>query len=142
MTRKEQRKPPGVGDGNSQENVPTVFRIATENTHLDLVELPLDLLVFLCPKVQQLLRVARIDAYSPTRHRPADATGLGHAPLVNSTLDAKGRNHPRSSQNGCGSPDRKVLSTKATEFRIFFAFSFPFFASGSTPRSSYILLAR
>ena len=103
MTRKEQRKPPGVVDGNSQGNVPTIFRIATENTHLDLVELPLDLLIFLCPKIEQLLRVARVDAYGPTRHRPADATGLGHGPLVNSTLDAKGRNHLRSSQNGCGS---------------------------------------
>ena len=103
MTRKEQRKPPGVGDGNSQGNLPTIFRISTENTHLDLVELPLDLLVFLGPKIEQLLRVARVDSYGPTRHRPADATGLGHGPLVNSTLDAKGRNHLRSSQNGCGS---------------------------------------
>ena len=52
MMRKEQRRSPGADDGNGQGNVPTVPKVTAEHTHLDLVELPLDLLVFLCPKIQ------------------------------------------------------------------------------------------
>ena len=106
MTRKERQKSPDVDDDNSQRNLPTIFRVATENTHLNLVELPLDLFIFLCPKFNEFLCVARIDAYGTTRHRPAGATGLGHAPLVNLTLGARRQDHLRSSQNGCGSPQK------------------------------------
>ena len=93
-----------MSDGNSQGNVPTVFSVATENTHLNLVELPLDLFILPRPEVQQLLCVARVDAYGPTRHRLADATGLGHAPRMNSILGARREYHFQSSQNGCRSP--------------------------------------
>jgi hypothetical protein len=51
MTRKEHQRPPGMGDGNCQGNVPTVLTIATENTHINLVELPLNLFVFVDPKL-------------------------------------------------------------------------------------------
>lgn len=68
---------------------PEVFRVASGNMYLGLVEFPLDLFVFLYPELNQFLCVARIDAYGPTGHRPADAAGLGHAPLVNSTSSAR-----------------------------------------------------
>lgn len=116
MTKKQQRRPPSFDDGSSQENIPASFRVTSENTHPDLVELPFDLLVFLCPKLYQLLCVTRVDAYGPTQHRAADAARLqGHAPL-NSTPGSEKPRSPPEFSNGCGSPQNPKL--KATELRI------------------------
>jgi hypothetical protein len=109
---KRQRKRPSEGGGNGQGNAPPAFRIALRNTDLDLVELPLDPFVFLCPELDELLCVARVYAYSPTWHRPADTTQLGHA-----ALGARRQDRVRGSQNSYLVGPYQVPTLNATEFR-------------------------
>lgn len=48
MTRKEERRSPSLGGDSNQGNALAVSRVTSENTHLNMVELPLDLFVSLC----------------------------------------------------------------------------------------------